>query len=285
MTTTMRSFGPTGVRVPVIGQGTWKLGSRNQAQEVAALRRGIELGLTHIDTAEMYGEGRAEETIAEAVAGLPRERLFIVSKVLPSHASRKGTVAACERSLRRLRMDYLDGYLLHWPGDVAIAETMGGMEDLVSQGKIRSLGVSNFDLDELEGARRALTRERIACNQVLYHLEERGIERRLLDYCAKHAIAVVGYSPFGGDRGAFPGPHTRGGKVLAEIAAKHGATPRRIALAFLVRKDPLFAIPKAARIEHVEDNAAALRVTLDEADVRAIDAAFPVRSGRGLATS
>jgi diketogulonate reductase-like aldo/keto reductase len=196
---TTRSFGPPGARgpveVPVIGQGTWKMGSLGaRADEVRALRRGMELGLLHIDTAEMYGNGLAEEAIAQAIAqaGIPRDRLFLVSKVLPQHATYQGTIAACEASLRRLGTDYLDVYLLHWRGRHPLPETLRALEDLVDAGKIRALGVSNFDVDDLEEARRHLTRHPIACNQVLYHLEERHVELALLPYCAGHEIALVG---------------------------------------------------------------------------------------------
>lgn len=243
--------------------------------ETAALRRGIELGLTHIDTAEMYGNGAAEEVVAEAIAGLPRERLFIVSKVLPQNASYNGTVTACEGSLRRLRTDYLDLYLLHWRGRHPLAETMRALEDLVDAGKIRALGVSNFDVAELDEARALLRRHPLACNQVLYHLRERYVERALLPYCVQHGIALCGYSPFGTER--FPGPDVAAARVLETIAGRHGAsvTPRQVALAFLVRQPPLFAIPKAGRSEHVDENAAALHLCLTEEDLHEIDLAFP----------
>jgi len=246
----------------------------DRAREVAALRRGIELGLVHIDTAEMYGNGLAEDMIGEAISGTPRERLFIVSKVLPQNATYHGTIAACDASLGRLRSSYLDAYLLHWRGRHPLGETLRALEDLVDAGKIRSLGVSNFDVADLDEARALLSRHPIACNQVLYHLGERYIEKALLDYCSRHGIALVGYSPFG--TGSFPGTGPNGGRVLADIAARHGheTTARQVALAFLVRKAPLFAIPKASRPEHVEDNAGALRLSLSETDMRDIDQAF-----------
>jgi diketogulonate reductase-like aldo/keto reductase len=242
---------------------------------VAALRRGLELGLTHIDTAEMYGNGAAEELIAEAISGWPRERLFIVSKVLPQHGSYDGTVAACEASLHRLRTEYLDLYLLHWRGRHPLGETMRALEDLVDAGKIRALGVSNFDVADMEEARSLLRRHPLACNQVLYHLRERYVERALLPYCRRHDIALCGYSPFGTE--TFPGAVTAAGRVLATVAARHGAgtTPRQVALAFLVREAPLFAIPKASRPEHVEENAGALHLRLTETDLREIAEAFP----------
>jgi diketogulonate reductase-like aldo/keto reductase len=278
-----RRFGPLGAAVPVIGQGTWQMGGASRRrEEIEALRAGLELGLTHLDTAEMYGDGRAEELIAEAVAGSGRRReeLFIVSKVLPQHATFAGTVSACEASLARLRTDYLDLYLLHWRGRHPLHETMSAMESLVRAGKIRALGVSNFNEADLVEARAALTSEPLACNQVLYHLGQRFIDAGMVDYCAANDIALVGYSPFG--HGDFPAPSSRGGRVLAEVAQRHGATVRQVALAFLVRKAPLFAIPKASSVEHARENAGALRISLDPDDLRRIDAAFPVRPGGGL---
>ena len=276
---TRRLFGPMGVGVPIIGQGSWKMGSPGERpREVAALRRGIELGLTHIDTAEMYGNGLAEDVIGEAISGTPRERLFIVSKVLPQNATYQGTIAACDATLGRLRSNYLDVYLLHWRGRHPLGETLRALEDLVDAGKIRALGVSNFDVSDLDEARALLRRHPIACNQVLYHLGERYVENGLLEYCARHGIALVGYSPFGS--GPFPGSGTAGGRVLAAVAGRHGqgTTARQVALAFLVRKAPLFAIPKAVRPEHVEENAGALRLILSETDIREIDQAFPVKT-------
>lgn len=268
-----RAFGWTGVQVPVIGQGTWQM-ERDPKAAVAALRRGIELGMTHIDTAEMYGAGRMEEIVAEAIAG-QREAVFLVSKVLPEHATRKGVVAACEGSLRRLRTDFLDCYLLHWPSPYPLSETIAGFEKLIEQGKIRSWGVSNFDEELVEEAVRIAGPRRVACNQVLYHLEERSIEHYVLPTCQRHGIAVVGYSPFG--QGRF-----RSHPVLEEIARSHGATPRQVALAFLVRRAPLFTIPKASRIAHVEENARAGDLHLTEEEIRRIDRAFPLpRPRRG----
>ncbi|MES1204539.1 MAG: aldo/keto reductase [Pseudomonadota bacterium] len=273
---THRPFGPLGgASVPTIGQGTWKMGVAGaRAAEVAALRRGIELGLTHIDTAEMYGNGLAEEVIAEAIGGVPRDSLFLVSKVLPQNATHAGTIAACEATLRRLRTDYLDVYLLHWRGRHPLGETMRALEDLVDAGKIRGLGVSNFDVADLDEARSLLRRHPLVCNQVLYHLGERYVEGDLMDYCARHQIALCGYSPFG--TSGFPGPATKGGRALSKVAARHGAatTARQIALAFLSRKPPLFAIPKAVHPAHVEENAAALHLKLTDTDVNEIDEAF-----------
>jgi len=262
--------------VPVIGQGTWLLGeSRGRGGEVAAIRAGIAAGATHIDTAEYYGA--AEDMVGEAIKGLRREDLFIVSKVLPSNASAKGTIQTCETALRRIGTSYLDVYLLHWRGGHPLAETMGALETLVEQGKIRALGVSNFNVADLEEAQAALRSHRIACNQVLYHLEERHIDGGLIDYCARHDIAVVGYSPFG--HGRFPRASGAGGRALAEVAARHGATPRQVALAFLVRTAPLFTIPKASSVAHAQENAGAFELRLSSDDLAAVDAAFPVSAG------
>ena len=187
-----RKFGWTGVEVAMIGQGTWMIegGRETESRAVEALRLGLDLGMTHIDTAEMYGDGHTEELVAEAIAGR-RDQVFLVSKVLPSNASYEGTLRACERSLRPLKTDWLELYLLHWPGSHPIIETMRATEKLVAEGLVRFIGVSNFDVEELKEAERALKNERMACNQVLYHLGERGIERRLLPYCNERRIAVV----------------------------------------------------------------------------------------------
>ena len=274
-----RAFGPLERSVPIIGQGTWNVPLRGKGADEAkrALRRGIELGMVHVDTAEMYGDGGAEELVGEAIRGLPREQLFIVSKVLPSHASFDGTIRACEASLRRLGTSYLDCYLLHWRGSVPLGETMRALERLVTDGKIRALGVSNFDVADLEEAQAALEREPIACNQVLYHLGERTIETHELPFCREHRIAIVAYTPFGrGDWSDGPGAQT-----LSEIARKHGATPHQVILAFLTRDPIVFAIPKAATVAHVEENAAAGDLRLGAAEIEAIDRAFPVRRRRG----
>ena len=242
-----------------------------------ALRHGVELGMTHIDTAEMYGDGGSELLIGEAIRGLPRERLFIVSKVMPSNATYAGTIAACEVSLRRLGCDYLDCFLLHWRGSTPLRETLQAMEKLVADGKIRTLGVSNFDVDDLREARALLEREPLACNQVLYHLTERTIEAHEFAYCRERGIAVVGYTPFGrGDYTDRPGA-----AVLERVANKHGATVRQVILAFLTRDAIAFAIPKASTVAHVAENAAAGDLVLDADDAGAIDAAFPVRTRRG----
>jgi diketogulonate reductase-like aldo/keto reductase len=276
---TRRPFGTTSVEVPVIGQGTWNLPARGAAVDEAkrALRRGVELGLTHIDTAEMYGDGASERLIGEAIRDLPREALFIVSKVLPSNASYAGTIAACEASLRRLGCAYLDCYLLHWRGSVPLRETLRAMEQLVADGKIRSLGVSNFDVADLREAQGLLERETLACNQVLYHLGERTIEDHELDYCREIGAALVAYTPFGrGDYTDAPGA-----AVLARVADAHAVSVAEVILAFLTRDPIVFTIPKAATVAHVEANARAGDLSLAPAEIAAIDAAFPVRRRRG----
>jgi diketogulonate reductase-like aldo/keto reductase len=272
-----RPFGTTGRDVARIGQGTWNIPERGTEAEEAkrALRRGVELGMAHIDTAEMYGDGRAEEIVGEAIreGGIPRSELFIVSKVLPSNASYQGTLRACERSLRRLGTDYLDCYLLHWRGSHPLADTMRAMERLVDDGKIRALGVSNFDVDDLDEAEEALERHPIACNQVLYHLGERGIEHRVLPWCRKHSVAVVAYTPFG--RGPLPLQSTPAGRALAEIAGNYGVGIHAVMLAFLTRESGVFAIPKASSMPHVEENAKAGNLQLDPAEIERIERAFP----------
>jgi diketogulonate reductase-like aldo/keto reductase len=265
-----RSFGRVPRDVSVIGQGTWYIDDAHRPTAVAALRRGLDLGMSHIDTAEMYGD--AEQVVGEAVAGR-RDEVFLVSKVLPSNASRSGTMTACERSLARLRTDRLDCYLLHWPGSYPLEDTFDGFERLREQGKILSWGVSNFDVADLDAAWKAGGEGRVACNQVLYHLEERAIEHAVLPWCEEHGVAVVAYSPFGHD--SFPGPRTPGGRVLAEIAAAHGATARQVALRFLVHRPSSFAIPKASNPEHAADNAGAGALQLTEAELARIDMAFP----------
>jgi diketogulonate reductase-like aldo/keto reductase len=266
-----RPFGTTRSEIAVIGAGTWQIDSGGRAAAIAALRRGLDLGMAHIDTAEMYGA--AEEMIAEAIAGR-REEVFLVSKVLPLHASRKGTLAACERSLARLRTDRLDCYLLHWRGQYPLEDTIAGFEQLERDGKILSWGVSNFAVSDLEEAWKIAGAGRLACNQVLYHLKQRAIEHAVIPWCEQHGVAVVGYSPFG--HGDFPGARSRGGRVLEQIAAAHGATPRQIALRFLVRRPSLFAIPKAASPDHAAENAGAGALRLSEAELARIDEAFPL---------
>jgi diketogulonate reductase-like aldo/keto reductase len=275
-------FGPVKASVPPIGQGTWQLEHDDRGEVVRALSRGLDLGLTHVDTAEMYGEGAVEEMVGEAIEGR-RDEVFLVSKVLPSNASRRGTATACEQSLRRLRTDRLDCYLLHWPSsEHPLEDTIAAFEDLQRKGAVRSYGVSNFDEDLLRKAVGIAGRGKIACNQVLYHLEERHADAGLIPLCEELGIAFVGYSPFGS--GSFPSPQSRGGKVLAEVARAQQATPRQVALAFLTRRPSLFTIPRSSRVEHTEENAGALKVKLSEADLARIDAAFPVRRRRELPT-
>jgi len=267
----LRPFGPTRHMVSVIGQGTWNIDSGDRQTAIAALRQGIDRGMNHIDTAEMYGD--AEVMIAEAIEGR-RDEVFLVSKVLPENASRKGTITACERSLARLRTDRLDCYLLHWRGKYPLSETFAAFEQLKSEGKILSWGVSNFDVPDMDEALEIAGPGLIACNQVLYHLQERAIEHAVLPWCEEHNVAVVGYSPFG--HGSFPGPRTEGGRVLQEIAQAHNATPRQVALRFLVRRPSLFTIPKASRSKHTAENAGAGNLRLSKTELAMIDRVFPL---------
>lgn len=263
-------FGKTGANVSVIGQGTWYLDHGDRKRAIAALQRGLDLGMTHIDTAEMYGD--AELVIADAIAGR-RDEVFLVSKVLPSNASRRGTITACERSLKRLKTDHLDSYLLHWRGSYPLEETVAAFEDLVKSGKIKSWGVSNFDAADLDEILDVAGEGRIACNQVLYHLKERAIEHAVIPWCERHGVAVVAYSPFGHDD--FPDVRSKGGAVLGRIAEARRATPRQVALSFLTRATTVFAIPKASSAEHAGENAAAGDLVLTKDEIAALDAAFP----------
>jgi diketogulonate reductase-like aldo/keto reductase len=262
-------FGVSALSASVIGQGTWNM-ERGRQNPVAALRRGLDLGMTHIDTAEMYGD--AELIVAEAIEGR-RDDVFLVSKVLPSNSSRKGTIEACERSLRRLGTDRLDSYLLHWRGSYPLEDTVAAFNVLMRDGKILSWGVSNFDTDDLDELLAIAGEGAVACNQVLYHLHERAIEHSVIPWCKQHGVAIVAYSPFGHDD--FPSPSSPGGKVLASVAARHDATPRQVALAWLTRDPSVFAIPKAARVAHAADNAGAANLTLSVDDIADIDDAFP----------
>ena len=265
-----QKFSPDGPQVSVIGQGTWYIDRGDRKRAVAALRRGVDLGMTHIDTAEMYGD--AELVVAEAIAG-QRDKIFLVSKVLPSNASQRGTIAACERSLKRLKTDRLDCYLLHWRGSYPLSETVAAFDDLVRAGKIRSWGVSNFDVDDLDEMLDVAGEGRIACNQVLYHPRERAIEYAVIPWCEQHGVAVVAYSPFG--HNDFPLPQSKAGEALQRIADAHGATPRQVALAFLIRETAVFAIPKASTPEHAAENAGAGELVLTQADIAALEAVFP----------
>ena len=265
-----QKFGQNGPQVAVIGQGTWYIDRGDRKTAVAALRRGIDLGMTHVDTAEMYGD--AELVVAEAIAGR-RDEIFLVSKVLPSNAARRGTITACERSLSRLKTDRLDCYLLHWRGSYPLSETVAAFEQLVSEGKIRSWGVSNFDADDLDEMLEVAGDGKIACNQVLYHLQERAIEHAVIPWCKQHSTTVVAYSPFG--HNDFPSPRSRAGEVLQKIAGTHAASPRQVALAFLTRDPLVFAIPKASTPEHAAENAAAGDLVLTRDEIAMLDKAFP----------
>ncbi len=277
-----RPFGPSRAELPVIGQGTWELEQGDRAAAVRAMRRGIELGMTHLDTAEMYGTGRVEEIVGEAIRGL-RDRVYVVSKVLPSNATYEGTLRACERSLKRLGTDRMDLYLLHWPGSHPLEETIRAFRRLRQDGRIAAFGVSNFDVAGMERAVAIAGAREIACNQVLYHLEERTIEHQVLDWCVRNDVAVVAYSPLAAKR--FPSPDSEGGRVLSGIASARGATPRQVALAWLVRRAGIFAIPKSARADHVEENALAAEIELTPSEAERLESAFPLGPWRGLATA
>ena len=255
--------------VSVVGQGTWPVPDRD------ALRYGISLGMTHIDTAEMYGDGESERIVGRAIAGVAREDLFLVTKVLPRNADASGVRDACERSLRRLGTEYVDCYLLHWRGEVPIEETMGALEELVDAGKARFAGVSNFDPWDLREASACMKRHRIACDQVLYNLRERTVEDHELPWAKEHGAALVAYTPLGQPRiGARD-------RALAGIAKAHGVSVAAVALAFLIRDDAVFAIPKASTRSHVEQNAKAAEVRLTPDDIAAIEAAYPKRQRKG----
>jgi diketogulonate reductase-like aldo/keto reductase len=260
---------PDGEQVPVLGQGTWKMGeSRSKRKdEVAALRLGLDLGMTLIDTAEMYAEGGAEEVVAEAIKGRRRE-VFIVTKVYPHNASRAGMQAACERSLKRLKTDRIDLYLLHWRGGIALAETMAGFEDLKAAGKIRHFGVSNFDLADMKELQALPRGKDAATNQVLYNLKHRGIEFDLLPWGEAQGLPIMAYSPL------EISPLQRA-SALRRVAERHGVSTAQIALAWVLRRPDVIAIPKASRLEHVHENRAALDLALTEEDLAELDAAAP----------
>lgn len=266
----LRAFGSTQRQVSVVGQGTWYLDEAEPAEAQAALRRGLDLGMTHIDTAEMYGD--AELVVGTAIEGR-RDEVFLVDKVLPQNASGKGTIRACERSLKRLGTERIDCYLLHWRGSHPLAETFAAFEQLREARAIDSWGVSNFDEDDLEEAWRKGGRGRLACNQVLYHLGERAIEHAVIPWCLEHGVAVVAYSPYG--HNDFPHPDSPGGRLLQEIADAHDATPRQVALRFLSRWPNVFTIPKASSSAHAEENAGAGKLRLTPEELERIDRAFP----------
>jgi diketogulonate reductase-like aldo/keto reductase len=268
-----RPFGSTGRAVASVGQGTWRSDETAVAMAVAALRRGLDLGLTHIDTAEMYGSGAAEALVGTAIAGR-RDEVFLVSKVLPTNASKRGTIAACEKSLAKLKTDRLDCYLLHWRGSHPLEETIAAFTALVDAGKILSWGVSNFDVEDLDEVASIAGPGHPVCNQVLYHLKERAIEHAVLPWCEKHGTALVAYTPFGQSPGIY-GNSSAEAKVLQAVAAAHAATPRQVALAFLLRHSHTFVIPKAAGAAHVTENASAAKLRLDDEQLARIDAAFP----------
>ena len=268
-----------GVVLPAIGQGTWYMGENpgHRRAEVSALRAGVDLGLTLIDTAEMYADGGAEEVVGEALNGL-RERVFLVSKVYPWNAGGQKAIAACEASLRRLKTDYLDLYLLHWSGNFTFAETVEAMETLIAQGKIRRWGVSNLDVDDMQALWQVPGGRQCATNQVLYHLASRGIEYDLLPWCQQHQLPVMAYSPL-----AQAGRRRSGllnHPVVNEIAHAHSASAAQILLAWVISHQGVMAIPKAASVEHVQQNAAALSITLSAQELAALDKAYPASKGK-----
>jgi diketogulonate reductase-like aldo/keto reductase len=260
---------PSGEEVPVLGQGTWGFGEQpeNRQNEIDALRFGIDIGMTLIDTAEMYGDGAAEEVVGKAIVGR-RENTFIVDKVLPHHATRKGTVDACEKSLRRLGTDRIDLYLLHWRGAVPLAETLAGFDDLLRAGKIRHWGVSNFDVPDMEEVAGLPGGSAVATDQVLYNLMRRGIEYDLMPWCEQRNIPIMAYSPL--EQGRLLGD-----AEVRRIAAEHSAMPAQVALAWVLRKEGLIAVPKASTPAHVKQNRTALDIHLTPDEHAALDRAFP----------
>jgi len=273
-----RKFGWTKIDIAVIGQGTWMIEGTNHRDTynlaIESLQLGLDLGMNHIDTAEMYGNGMVEEIVGQAIAGR-RDEVFLVSKVLPSNASYYDTLRDCERSLKRLKTDWLDMYLLHWPStNHPIYETMRAMETLVKEGLVKFIGVSNFDLEHLKEAERVLQNERIACNQVMYNLNSRGIEKSLLPYCNRKGISVVGYAPFG--HGNFPSSNSDGGQVLVKIAERHQKTPHQVVLNFIVNHINIFTIPKTSRPQRVKENSDSVGWNLTKDDIVDINRVFPV---------
>jgi len=269
-TTSIRTtYLPSGETVPVLGQGTWHMAEdpRRRADEIAALRLGLDVGMTLIDTAEMYADGAAEVLVGDAIAGR-RDEVFLVSKVLPHHATANGTIAACEGSLRRLGTDYLDLYLLHWRGPLPLAQTLIGFATLIREGKIRYWGVSNFDVADMQDLVALPGGESVATNQVLYNLTRRGIEWDLMLWCHSRRIPIMAYSPI--EQGRLLGE-----PVLRNVADRHGATPAQVALAWVLRQNSVIAIPKAGTPEHVRENHAALDIRLTELDLADLNRAFP----------
>lgn len=273
----LRRFGPLDANIPVVGIGTWQMENADREGAIRALRRAIDLGMTHIDTAEIYGRGDVEELVGEAIAGY-RGEIFLASKVHPEHATYAGTLLACEKSLRRLRTDRLDLYMLHWPGAQPLEESIRAFETLKEEGKIRAWGVSNFDVADLERAIEITGPHVIACNQVLYNLLERDVEHMLQIFCERNGIALVAYSPLGA--GHFPEPGSWRHDVLASIAEVHGVSPRAVALRFLARRPGSFVIPKSARADHVAELALAGDLSLSAAEIATIDAAYPLAPPR-----
>jgi diketogulonate reductase-like aldo/keto reductase len=264
---------PSGAPMPVLGLGTWRMGEAGSrgADIVNALRLGIDLGMTLVDTAEMYGEGGAEEVVAKAIAG-QRSEVFLVSKVYPHNATRQGVVAACERSLKRLNTDHLDLYLLHWIGDVPFQETLAGFDDLQRAGKIRAHGVSNFDTEDMASWTKLPVGKSVSTNQVMYNLSRRGIEWELLPWCRKRHIPVMAYSPV--DQGSLLAK-----RGLKQIATRRGVSPAQVALAWLLHQEGVVVIPKAARPDHVRENRAALDLELTPEELKELDRTFPPPTG------
>lgn len=260
---------PSGDAVPALGLGTWRMGevAQQRSDEIAALRLGVELGMTVIDTAEMYGDGATEELVGEAIEG-HREDVFLVSKVLPSHAKRAQTVAACAASLERLGTDYLDLYLLHWREDTPLRETVDAFTQLVEEGKVRRWGVSNFELSDMEELLRTPGGSAVSCNQVLYNLGRRGIEFDLMPWCRERGIPIIAYSP-------IEQAKLLKRKVVKTIALRHGATPAQVCLAWVLRQQDVIAIPKAGTPEHVRENHGAVALKLTDDDLHQLDEAFP----------
>jgi diketogulonate reductase-like aldo/keto reductase len=269
----LRQFGPLERRVPVVGLGTWQMEHDDRESAILAIRRAIERGMVHIDTAEIYGQGAVEELVGEAIAGY-RGDVFLASKVHPDHATYAGTLLACDKSLRRLRTDRLDLYLLHWRGTQPLEESIRALEELKKEGKILSWGLSNFDVADVEAAIEIAGEGVIACNQVLYNLSERDVEHVLQPVCERHHIALVGYSPLGS--GTFPSRGSWRGDVLEGIAEAHGVGARAVALAFLARRPSAFVIPKSGRAHHVDTLADAGSLVLTPGDIDTLEAAFPL---------
>lgn len=269
----LRRFGALGVDVPAVGLGTWNMEKDDREEAIAAIRRAVDLGMSHVDTAEIYGGGAVEEIVGEALVGY-RASVFLASKVHPDHATYAGTLLACEKSLRRLRTDHLDLFLLHWRGTQPLEETFRAFEALKKDGKILAWGVSNFDVADLEDAIAIAGAASIAGNQVLYALEERDVEHVLATFCERHGIPLVAYSPLGA--GSFPEAGTPKGDVLARIASAHGVSPRAVALRFLLRLPNVFTIPKSSKVAHVDELARAGTLVLTPEEIAAVDAAFPL---------